>query len=98
MEEMHLACRVAAKLLAGSYKILRKPPEADGFYISQKTSRSMSIGIPGCLTVITDSEIKLSVSEQLPYQVASEYICLNLLRTEPWEILTQERECWTGSL
>jgi hypothetical protein len=34
MEETRLEWQVAAKLLVRSYKILHKPPEDDGFYIS----------------------------------------------------------------
>jgi hypothetical protein len=81
---------VAAKLLVRSYKILHKLPEVDGFYISYKTSRNMSKGIPGCLLVITENDIKLRVSEELTYLRANEYTRLNLLRTKPWEFLTQE--------
>jgi hypothetical protein len=41
----------------------------------------MSKGIPGCILIITDSEIKLMVSEELTYLGANEYICLHFLCT-----------------
>ena len=82
MEEMHLESHVAAELLIRSYKILHKVPKVDGFYISQKTSRNVCKGIPGCLLVITENEIKLRVAGELTYLGANEYTRLNLLRTK----------------
>jgi len=52
----------------------------------------MPKGIPNCLLVNTESEIKLRVSEELTYLGASDYTRLNLLRTKPSGFLTQEGE------
>jgi hypothetical protein len=41
----------------------------------------MSKGIPGCILIIIDSEIKLRVSEELTYLGANEYIHLHFLCT-----------------
>jgi hypothetical protein len=38
-------------------------------------------GIPGCLLIITENEIKFRVSEELTYLGANEYTRLNLLST-----------------
>lgn len=55
----------------------------------------MQKGIPNCLLVNTQSEIKLRVSEELTYLGACEWTRLNLLRTKTLEFLTQEGERWT---
>jgi hypothetical protein len=65
-------------------------PEVDAFYISKKTSRNVPKGIPRCLLVIIQSEIKLKVCEELSYLGANEYTRVNRLRTKPWEFLTQD--------
>jgi hypothetical protein len=41
----------------------------------------MSKANPGCILIITDSEIKLRVSEELTYLGANEYIHLHFLCT-----------------
>jgi len=57
----------------------------------------MSQGIPGCLLIITDSEIKLRVSEELTYLGDNEYIHLHFLCTSR-ENLSHMNECWTISV
>lgn len=47
----------------------------------------MSKGIPGCLVVITEREIKLRVSGGQMYLGANKYTGFHLLRTKTWEIL-----------
>jgi len=58
----------------------------------------MPKGIPNCLLVNTQSEIKLRISEELTYLGASEYTRLNLLHAKTLGFLTQEGECWTVSV
>jgi len=53
----------------------------------------MPKGIPGCLLITTESDIKLKLSAELTYLGANEYTRLILIRIEAWKFLTQEREC-----
>ena len=49
-----------------------------------------SKGISGCLIIITESEMKMRVYEELKHLVANKRTCLNLLQTKSWEFLIQE--------
>lgn len=86
MEGLHLECHVAAELLVTSSKIFLNWWL---LYLSE-TNCNMLKDIPGCLLYVTDSKIKLRISEELMHLWTNKHTRLNLLCIKPWEFLTQK--------